>query len=376
MSQTEISNFIAQAVDAFERAGNASVNARKAVANAREAVATVSAASEAAQIASTNATESLKLKTTQVLTDSKIRMLDVMAEITTSTANKAKDVAKQAESVLELAERNQAATVRHAQSARKSRNEARDAGKAYEKQARPKHMEEASRAAKQAIASAKAAQETATKTMEWEKRALELVDAIRDLNTAQQDAVQKASIAVDVSVQKPPPDLESVQEVTGDVSMNNSVVAANLDATKKAGDEALSTNDVVKAQETAQDATMTAIQATSNAQIALQNAEAAKALLDNAAERSLAGDDDDGIEIERATVVAEEAAQLAAEAKEKAIVATDAAKAAEKSVLKVATGTAAADYTMLYVLGALLLVVGAGYYLKSKKTVKANRSYY
>ena len=100
MSITEMSKFVSDANDAFDRAQAASLSAAKSATNARDAVAKVRAASEAAQIASTNATENLMLKTTQVWTDARIRKLDVMAEITTKTAIKAKDIAKQAESVL------------------------------------------------------------------------------------------------------------------------------------------------------------------------------------------------------------------------------------------------------------------------------------
>lgn len=102
----------------------------------------------------------------------------------------------------------------------------------------------------------------------WGKRALELVEAIRVLNSEEKDAIQKATIVVEVPVQQPATDLEGVQVVTSDVSMNNAVISGNIDATKKASDVAISTGDVVKAEEAATDATSTAIQATSNAQIA------------------------------------------------------------------------------------------------------------
>ena len=200
------------------------------------------------------------------------------------------------------------------------------------------------------------------------------MEAIRVLNTEQQDAIQKATIVVDVQVQKPATDLEGVKVVTGDVSMNNSVIATNIDATKKATDAAISTKDVVKAEEAATDATKSAIQATSNAQTALQNADAAKKLLDQAAAKSVTGDND---EVKRATLVAEQAAQQSAEAKDKAIKATEAAKHAEKNVMKISAGTVPADYTMLYVgVGGLLLVVGMAYYLKKSVKSKASRSYY
>lgn len=56
--------------------------------------------------------------------------------------------------------------------------------------------------------------------------------------------------------------------------------------------------------------------------------------------KSVTGDDDD--------LDLEEAGDLAAEAKDRAIKATDAAKEAEQSVMKVSAGTVPADYTMLY----------------------------
>ena len=375
-----MSNFVSQVEEAYERVQTASLNAAKSAANTREAVAKVMAAAETAQIASTNATENLKLKTTQVLTESRIRMLDAMAEITTQTAIKAKDIAKQADSILELAEKNAAATKRHARSTLGRRKQVQDASKAHAQAASDRHTAKASRALKEAIANATEAQETLAKTLEWEKRALELVGAMRDLNTAQQDAVQKATIVVDVPAQPPATDLESVQVVTDDIAMNNSVISDNVDATKKAGDVAISTNDVVKAEEAATDATSSAIQATTNAQTALKNAEAAKKLLDDAAATSVATGDHESLELEKATVVAEEAAKLAAEAKDKAVMATDAAKDAEKVVLKVSAGTVAANYNVAYFVGGaavILLVVGAmRYYYTKRNRAKLNRSYY
>ena len=377
MFQTEMQKFVADANDAFERAQAASLNAAKSASNSREIVAKVRAASETAQIASTNATESLKLKTTQVLTDARIKMLDVMAELTTKTAIKAKDIAKQAESVLDLAEKNAAAAKRHARSLLIRRKQVQDAAKAHAQAASAVHVAKASRALKEAVDLAKEAQETLAKTLGWETRAVELVDAMRVLNAEQQDAVQKATIVVDVPVQKPATDLEGVKVITGDVSINNMVISGNIDATKKATDAAVSTKDVVKAEEAATDATSTAIQATTNAQIALKNAEAAKKLLDEAAAKSVTGDDDE-FDLEEATVVANKAVDLAAEAKEKAISATDVAKHTEKVVMKVSAGTVPADYTMVYVgVGALCLLIGGVYYWKKNVMTKSSRrSYY
>lgn len=67
-------------------------------------------------------------------------------------------------------------------------------------------------------------------------RSLELVEAIRVVNSEEQDALQKAAIVVDVPIQTPATDLESVHVVTGDVSMNNAVISDNIDATKKTAD--------------------------------------------------------------------------------------------------------------------------------------------
>lgn len=369
MSQTVITKMVADANDAYERAKAAAVNAAKSATNARKAVAKVRAASESAQIASTNATENLKLKTTQVLTDSRIRMLDTMADLTTKTAIKAKDIAKEGESILDAAQKNAAATKKHAQSVLGRRKQVQDAAKAHAQAENATHMDKASRALKRAITLANEAQETLAKTIIWENRALELVEAIRILDAELQDAIQQATIVVDVPVQAPATDLESVKVVTSDISTNNSVISENIDATKKASDVAISTLDVVKAEEAAVDATSSAIQATTNAQIALQNAEAAKTLLDEAAATSVAGQDDELLE--EATVVANNALDLAAEAKEKAISATDVAKETEKVVMKVSEGTVPADYTMVYVgVGVVLLLIGGAYYFKKNVTTK------
>jgi len=145
---------LADANDAFDRAQAASLNAAKSASNSRDSVSKVRSASETAQIASMNATENLKLKATQVLTNARIKMLDVMAEITTTTAIKAKDLSKQAESVLELAEKNAAATKRHARSLLTRRKQVQDAAKAHAQAASAAHVTKASRALKEAMESA------------------------------------------------------------------------------------------------------------------------------------------------------------------------------------------------------------------------------
>ena len=323
-----MSNLIADTDKAFGLAKAASLAASKSAVNTRETVAKIIAASETAKVESMNATESLKLKTTQVLTDSKIHMLNVMAEITTKTSLKALEVAKEAESVLALAEKNASAAKRHARSVLVDRKRVQDHLNANA-------QDKALRASNEALDSANEAQRMLEKALEWEKRACELLETIRSLNLAQQDTLQKACLSVDVPVQLPATDLDRVQEITGDVLMNNTAIACNMDATKQAGNSAIAGNDTVKAVETAQDATSSAVQATTNAQIALQNAEAAKQLLDQAEARSLTSQDVS--EVERATVIAEEAARVSKEATAKALVATEIAQVTEKSVVSTIT---------------------------------------
>jgi len=322
-----MSTFLTQAQEAYQSSLAASCQASKAVTNAREMVAKVRAASEAAQVASINATESLKLKVSQVLTDSRIRMLDAMAEVTTLTAIKTKDILSQAKSALELAEKNAAATKRHTRSTLINRNVAQMAGLDFAT-TETTYLTKASRAANEAIASARDAEIALHKVMMWEKRVLELMDAINSTVVSQQEAVQKASQTSYAQVQTPSSDLESVQKISSDVQMNNAVITANVEATKKVE------GNIAKVGLSAKESAWTAIQATSNAQIALQNAEAAKSIMHimQKAKTSLLN-----MNLEKASVVAKAATKVATEARDLAIIATDVAKAIEKNVPKKST---------------------------------------
>lgn len=81
-------------------------------------------------------------------------MLDMMAVIMTLTAIKTKDIFSQAKSVLELAEKNAAATKRHTRSTRINRNTVQKAGEEFAREENPTYLTQASKATKEAIASA------------------------------------------------------------------------------------------------------------------------------------------------------------------------------------------------------------------------------
>ena len=310
---------VIQSVEAVRTAKAVAEAALTSATNARTAVMKAKAAAAAANTAARNATENLKLKTTQTLSPIEALKLDIMASVTSATASKSMALASQADKVLQQARMHMLA----AKNAALKALEANKVANGVRIGELSVHASNVTKAAQAAVAFAEEAQQALQKAQDAEQEALNILTSFTRLQDEQKQSEERALATAVVPLPALPAVKGLVENITAEVVAKIARIETNVNAVK-------ATTDAAKAQDNAAAATQNAIEATTNAQIASQNANAA-------AQIAMAATTID--QADAAAMAARAAAQTAAEAKTQATMATEAAKDAQ-AVASAATNVA------------------------------------